>query len=331
MARRPPVRKVHSARIRQRTPSARPMPRSRPEGIRWLRADGSPNWSQRVYEKPGEAKLLASRPPRGVSHSSTIMEALEAIAEYKVRGLVVTDSRDTLKGILLTTDLVNYLGGGEYYNIVVARYNRNIFKALRNELVQSVYNPSPVYVYVDQGLDDVLKAMVGEGVGFIPVLYEDNTVYGVLTEHDLVRYLARRSIGLKVRDYMTQTIVTIDAEASIKDAAQKMVKHGFRRLPVVSGPDSSVRGIITAKDIVIFFGSHEALKRVTTGNIEEALATPVYEIMQPGIYTIDVDADIGDAASSMIEYGVSSLLVVDGDNVVGIITERDILVSLVVG
>jgi len=33
----------------------------------------------------------------------------------------------------------------------------------------------------------------------------------------------------------------------------------------------------------------------------------------------------------MIEYGVSSLLAVEEDNIVGIITERDVLVSLVVG
>lgn len=331
MARRPPVRRVQSARVRRPGPVSRIVPRSRPEGIRWLRADGTPNWSQRIYEKPGEAKLLASRPARTVMYSSTVLEAAEAIAEYRVRGLVVIDSRDMLKGILLTTDLVNYLGGGEYYNIVIARHNRNLFKALRNELVQSIYNPSPVFVYTDQSIEDVLHAMIGEGVGLVPVVYGDGTVYGVLTEHDLVRYLARRSVGRRVRDYMTQPVVTIDAEASLKAAARQMVSYGFRRLPVVSGPDSSVKGMVTAKDIVIFFGSHEALSRSTTGNIEEVLDTPVYEVMQPGVYTIDADADIGDAASAMMEYGVSSLLVAEEDSIVGIITERDVLVSLVVG
>ncbi len=331
MARRPPVRRVQSARVRSPGPVSRVIPRSRPEGIRWLRADGTPNWSQRIYEKPGEARLLASRPPRSIVYSSTILEAVEAIAEHRVRGLVVVDSRDSLKGILLTTDIINYLGGGDYYNIVIARHNRSIFKSLRNELVQSIYNPSPIYVYTDQSLEDVLHAMIGEGIGLIPVVYGDGTVYGVLTEHDMVKYLARRSVGRRVRDYMTTPVVTIDAESTIRSAARQMVRYGFRRLPVVSGGDSSVKGMVTAKDLVVFFGSHEALSRSTTGNIEEALETPVYEVMQSGVYTIDADADVGEAASAMIEYGVSSLLVTEEDSIIGIITERDVLVSLVVG
>ena len=331
MSRRPPVRKVSTARIRQSLRPSRIVTRSRPEGIRWLRADGSPNWSQVVVERGGEVKILASRPPRGIMYSSTILEATEAIAEYRVRGLVVHDSRDRLRGILLSTDLVNYLGGGEYYNIVIARHNRNLFSALRNEMIQSIYNPSPVFVYTDSSLDEVLKAIVGEGIGLVPVLYDDNTIYGVLTEHDLVKHLARKRVGRSVSEYMTKTIVTVDAEASIRHAAQLMTRHGFRRLPVVSGEDSSVKGVITAKDIVSFFGSHEALKRSTTGNIEEVLDTPVYEVMEPGVYTIESKADIGDAASAMIEYGVSSLLVVEDEDIVGIITERDVLVSIAVG
>jgi CBS domain-containing protein len=261
-----------------------------------------------------------------VQHTATILDAARAIYEYKVRGLAVVDASGVLKGILLTTDLVNYLGGGEYYRIVEVRHGGNIFKALRDESVGSIYNPSPVYVDRKASLTSVLELMIGEGIGFVPVVYEDGVVYGVITEHDLVRHLADKKVGRKVRDSMTETVVMVDAEAPLREAARLMVAHGFRRLPVVSGGE--VKGMITAKDYVSFFGSHEAFKAVEEGKIEEVLSIPVYEVMTPVVYTISPDADVGDAAREMIEKGVSSLLVVEDDEVKGIITERDVLVAV---
>ncbi len=321
-ARRPIVRKI-----------SRPKPgfltRSRPEGVRWLRSDGTPNWSQRIAEKVGDAALLASRPPRTVQHTATILDAARAIYEYRVRGLIVVDSSGVLRGVLLTTDLVNYLGGGEYYRIVEIRHGDNIFKALSNESVASIYNPGPVYVDRSASLISVLQLMIAEGIGFMPVVYEDGVVYGVITEHDLVKHLADKKVGRKVRDSMTETIVMVDAEAPLREAARLMVTHGFRRLPVVS--DGEVKGMLTAKDYVSFFGSNEAFKAVEEGRMSEALSIPVYEVMRPEVYTIGPDADVGDAAREMLEKGVSSLLVVEDGEVKGIITERDVLVAVSIG
>ena len=324
---RPPARKPVVRKM------ARPKPgftaRSRPEGIRWLRADGTPNWSQRIAEKVGDAELLASRPPRTVQHTATILDAARLVYEYKVRGLVVVDASDVLKGVLLTTDLVNYLGGGEYYRIVEVRHGDNIFKALNDESIASIYNPGPMYVDRKASLTSVLQLMIAEGVGFVPVVDSDGVVYGVITEHDLVRHLADKRVGRKVRDHMTSTVVMVEAEAPIREAARLMVVHGFRRLPVVSGGE--VKGMVTAKDYVSFFGSNEAFKAVEKGTMSEVLSVPVYEIMTPVVYTVSPDADVGDAAREMLEKGVSSLLVVEDDEVKGIITERDVLVAVAIG
>ena len=87
--------------------------------------------------------------------------------------------------------------------------------------------------------------------------------------------------------------------------------------------------MLHAKDIVRYFGSHEAFKHITTTDIEEALSTRVYEIMMPGFYTVRVDTELGEAAKEMIELGVNSLLVEDENGeIIGIITERDVLAAL---
>jgi len=325
---RPPVRKVASARV------SRPVPRTprvivKPEGIRYIRADGTPNWVQWIPPKEGDVKFVASHPAVTAAPQSSILEVSEIIAERKVRGVVLAEpGKETLRGLVTATDLVNYLGGGEYYNIVVNRHKRNIFSALRDEPVESIANPTPLFVTVADKLDTVVELMISQGVGIVPVVYEDGSVYGVITEHDIVKHVAGKRTGVRVADAMSKNLVTVGIEDPIKEAARRMVAYGFRRLPVVSGSDE-IKGMVTAKDYVSFFGSHRAFKELTSTDIEEVLSVPVYEIMTPEFYTIREDADVGEAAEAMMKYGTSSLLVVnEKDEIVGIITERDVLVSI---
>ena len=330
-ARRPPVRKPHVA-ISPRVKLVRlppPAPR-RPEGIRWLRSDGTPNWSQRVASVRSDVVELASRPPIKISASATILEAAEAIASHRVRGLVLADAKGLLKGVLMATDIVNYLGGGEYYSIITNRYSGNLFRALRDERVSSIANPSPFYALKTDSLLDIIKLMVIEGVGFLPIVNDEGVVYGVITEHDIVHaHSLEAYVGVRVGEIASRNIVVAGIEDPIKKAAELMIKHGFRRLPVV-GEDGSIKGLLTAKDYVEFFGSHRAFDFVVSGDIEEVLKVPVYEVMKPGVITINEDADVSEAARTMRDHGVSSLIVVDNEgNATGIVTERDLLTALV--
>ncbi len=329
--RRPVIRKTAQARLSRYVPRA-PIRVPRPEGIRYLRADGTPNFSQWLHLREGEVKAVASSPAIVVSTSANILEALEAMASKKARGLPIVRAGDEkLAGVVTALDAVNYLGGGEYYNIVVNRHKKNIYSALRDESIMSIANPTPVYATVTDDLDDVINLMFSTGMGFIPVTWEDGTVYGVITEHDIVKHYSGNPIGVTVGEVATRSLVTIDIEATIKEAAETMVKHGFRRLPVVGSSGEDVKGVISAKDIVYFFGSHEAFKTLESTNIEEPLSTPVYELMTPEFYTISEDEDVGVAAKEMSDNNVSFLLVVDeNDNVKGIITERDILNALII-
>lgn len=299
--------------------------RSRPEGLRWLRSDGTPNWSQRVRERVKSVGLVASKPAISIRKSSTVLEAAELIASKNVRGLIVTEFNKVV-GILMSMDIVNYLGGGEYYNIIVRRHEGNIYKALRDERVSSIMNPSPVVVNVDEDLDRALELMIGKGVGFIPVVDEYGEAYGVITEHDVVRLLAERKVGVKVSEVMTSTIVTVGLEDSLAKVAETMVRHGFRRLPVTFNDE--VQGYVSAKGYVSFFGSHMAFKHLSGTSLEEILILPASVIMEDKFAVINGGADVGEACNIMLESGVNWLLVVSDGEAEGIITERDILVAL---
>ncbi len=309
-------------------PPSKVVPRSRPEGIRWVRADGSPNWSQRIREREGDARRIASRPAVSVYKSTPILEAAEKIAGSRVRGLTVIDGKEALIGVLLAMDLVNYLGGGEYYNIVVNRHGGNLYNALRKESVASIMNPTPTSVPIDAKIDEILEVMVREGVGFLPVVYHDGTVYGVVTERDVLREFSDVNVDRKVEEIMTRSLVTVEPEAPLKKAAELMVRHGFRRLPVVNAETGEIKGMISAKDYVSFFGNHEAFKYTANGSMEEVLQVPVYVVMTPEYYTIPPEASISEAIRVMLNTQTDYLLVRDKDEILGIITERDAVVAI---
>ncbi len=312
-----------------RRPLGPVVPRSRPEGVRWVRGDGSPNWSQRVAAREGGIKALASSPPIGVRRTTPVLGAAEAISRKGVRGLVVSDARDRLEGVLLATDIVNYLGGGHYYRLALERHRGNLYSALAKEPVASIMSRQPASIRVSASVEDALRVMVGGGYGFLPVVYDDGTLYGVVTERDLVRAFGKAPYDKKIEDYMTSSIVVVEAEASIGEAARTMVSHGFRRLPVVNS-SMEITGIVTAKDLVSFYGSHEAFKYSRSGSLEEVLGTPIRVVARPGFATVHPKLSVADAARIMIDKGVDSLIVAEGGEALGIITERDVLVAAVV-
>ena len=302
----------------------------RPEGIRWLRSDGKPNLSDRVRRKEGDAKIIARRPVYTVTRTTTVLGALEEMARLNVRVLpVVPPSKPVLEGIVTVMDMVNYLGGGELHNIVVRRHGGSIYSALLREQVSSIMNPNPVTVTVEERLPQIIEKMVLHNVGVLPVIYPDGSLWGIITEHDLVKELVEKKVGRKVEEVMTRNVVTVESSATLGEALKTMVKYGVRRLPVVE--EGRVWGMITAKDVVRFFGSHDVFRYITGDRVEEALQVPVKAVGAPVYYTIEPSADVGDAATLMMEKGVSSLLVVEDGELKGIVTERDVLYALAAG
>ncbi|MCS7106990.1 MAG: CBS domain-containing protein [Acidilobaceae archaeon] len=292
--------------------------------MRWLRSDGRPNWSQRVAKLSGELEGVYSKPAITVRSSSTVMEATEIIASHNVRGLPVT-SLGMVVGALTASDLVDYLGGGPYFDIVMKRHEGNVFRALKEEKVSSIFREVPL-VTVEDSLQKVLELMILRGTGFLPVVDDEQRPVGVITEHDLLKLVLDKKIGVKVSELFSSPIVTVGKGDSLKRAAELMVKTGFRRIVAVEGEEAV--GSVSAKGFVSFFGTHKAFRYLKSTNIGDILTLSVSEIVEEGLYVIDHGADVGEAGENMLRNGTNWLLVTKGGEAIGIITERDVVMAL---
>jgi CBS domain-containing protein len=107
------------------------------------------------------------------------------------------------------------------------------------------------------------KLMHQQDVGDLVVM-EGNVPKGIVTERDLVRRVLslKKPLDTKVSEIMSDPLITIEDNASLRDAARKMVKYKIRRLPVTK--NTVLVGIIVASD----FAKHVSKKTLS----EELLA-----------------------------------------------------------
>jgi CBS domain-containing protein len=101
--------------------------------------------------------------------------------------------------------------------------------------------------------------MVLNNITGLPVLRDDGTLAGVISEKDVLRllYNVEDKPGT-VAGYMTTDVVCFDQEASLHEIAESFVKNNFRRVPILS--QGKLVGIISRKDIIRHLNSlkHES-------------------------------------------------------------------------
>jgi CBS domain-containing protein len=102
---------------------------------------------------------------------------------------------------------------------------------------------------------DVLEAvhqLVKHRIAGAPVVDETGSLIGVLSELDCLRVTLNAGYhgqwGGPVSEFMSSKVVTVDAEMSIIDLAQKFIDTRFRRFPVMEG--NRLVGQISRRDVL---------------------------------------------------------------------------------
>jgi CBS domain-containing protein len=116
----------------------------------------------------------------------------------------------------------------------------------------------------------------------------------------------------QVRDLMVSHVVTIEPSTSVVDAAKRMIQEEKGPLPIVEG-DRPV-AIVTDRDIVAHV--------VAEGRDPNSVT--VDDIATQELVTIGPDQDVDEVRQLMAQHELDRILVVEGDRLVGIISEADI-------
>lgn len=129
-----------------------------------------------------------------------------------------------------------------------------------------------------------------------------------------------------VRDIMTTNVVTIPSSTSVTEAKRMMEVHRFRRLPVVD--KGKLVGIVTERRLESV--SPTKATSLTYWELSYLLLkTSVKEIMERNVVTVSSDTTVEEAVALAQFDKVGSLVVMDDDKVVGMVTTNDFFYKLV--
>lgn len=277
--------------------------------------------TSRSKDKEGEVMIAATRTVVTAPPTLPVIDALRLMVKRGFRRLPIIQPGDRrLTGIVTATDLVNYFGGGRYFNIISAKFKGDYYKAL-NEQIDVISSRNVVSFPQDGNVSDALTTMVLKGVGSLPLVNHQDQVTGIITERDLVHYLAGKLTGSRVKDLMSSPVVSLGPNSTILDVVKLMVSRKIRRVPVVEHED--LLGIVTTLDILRYVSSREAFSRLQSGKATDVLSSRISDFMTRQLMTIDPETEVGQAAELMTRNRIGALPVCSAGKMIGIVTERD--------
>lgn len=141
--------------------------------------------------------------------------------------------------------------------------------------VRDIMTTDPLTVTPEMTVTQAARLMVDNRIGALPVL-DDGKLIGIVTEGDLIMqdvklefptYLhlldgfimyppatakfeseLRKAVAADVRAVMSDQPITVQADASVEDAATLLVEREVSRLPVLDG--ETLVGVVSKSDIV---------------------------------------------------------------------------------
>ncbi len=131
-----------------------------------------------------------------------------------------------------------------------------------------------------------------------------------------------------VRHWMTERPVTADEKMDLGQAFERMHQHRIRRLPVVR-EGNKLCGIIALSDLYPYIGPQGLNRAIMSTEFAAKLrCVRVSEIMVQNPVTCDRNTPLEEAGALMRNRKIGAIPVVHGDEIVGIITESDVLEAL---
>ena len=121
----------------------------------------------------------------------------------------------------------------------------------------------------------------------------------------------------KARDVMSSDCTCVGENDSVLDAAKRLKELDVGAMPIC-GEDNRLKGMLTDRDIV--------LKVVAEG--KDPNSVKAGELGEGKPVTIGADDSVDEALHTMAEHGVRRLPVIDGHDLIGIVSQADVAKNL---
>lgn len=133
---------------------------------------------------------------------------------------------------------------------------------------------------------------------------------------------------MKISEIMTRPVITVRAMTPVREASALLAEHGITSMPVLDD-DGDIVGIISELDVL-----RDRLPRDPRRHLArfgERHADPgrlVRDVMSDAVVCMSENADAADVADTMVLERVRAVPIVSGAELVGIVSRRDLIRTL---
>jgi CBS domain-containing protein len=131
------------------------------------------------------------------------------------------------------------------------------------DTIEEIMTPDPLVCAASTTVREAAQAMRNHDVGDV-LVESDGQLCGVVTDRDLVTRVVAEALdpaSTLLEEICSRELATVDASATIDEAAAVMREHAVRRLPVLQ--DGRPVGVISLGDLAIDADPHSALADIS--------------------------------------------------------------------
>ena len=221
---------------------------------------------------------------------------------------------------------VPVVDNGEYVGMVgyasILRKKSVTLDAKAKNFVKGVPTVTP-----SMGITKIAELMVSTNSRQLPIV-TGKKVTGIIQRNRLIE-VARDIKALKeikVWEIMSNPVEAVKTNDLMDEALELMIREDYRTIPVINDANNVV-GIVGMREII---DNNWKKENKTIGDLEKSSRSQitVESIALTSVKTIGWDDDVAAAIDMMVEFNISTLPVLEGKELVGVITEYDIIEML---
>jgi CBS domain-containing protein len=268
---------------------------------------------------------IATRDVRTAAPDDPIDEAIRSMEERGIHHLPVASGRKVV-GMLSDRDILIAVGW-----LPVAERDGAEAPPAGPHQVSQIMSREVISLSPDATLKEAATLIVKHKIGALPLIEGDHLV-GLVTETDLVRALRDMCVAAEedsacfqpIRKGMSSPVLSIGPSQKLEEATRLFQARGIRHLAVVE--DGRLAGMVSDRDIRRALGRASVLDQqaeregtmLVGGNL-------IKDVMTEEVISADPNTTWCEAAHVMIGERIHSLVVLENELLVGIITPTDLI------
>lgn len=263
-----------------------------------------------------QIKNLMSEDIVTIDKDQNICDALRMMKKHKISRIPVINTNENhekeLVGIISEKDIATKLGSSKYGHMAPSHFH-----------VSTVMVKDVITANETEDVDKTAKMILEKNIGAVPVISNGDLV-GIITKSDFIDICKGKAYEkILAEEIMSSEIISVSAQDRLIHARRVILDSKIGRLLI--NENDELGGILTSKDIaraLISFRKH------VPENHQQAQIKNVFveEVMSKNVKTLSTNSTVSDVANSMLETGYNGYPIVnENDNVVGIVTQSDLL------